>query len=47
MYSLEYNHIQYQINLINENMKENQNYMRVVDEVIYNWVRENGKELKQ
>ena len=36
--------MQYQINSINENMKEDQNYMRVVDEVIYNWVMENGKE---
>ena len=24
-----------QINLVNDNMKEDQNYMRVVDEVIY------------
>lgn len=47
MYSLEYNHIQYQINSINENMKElsnEQNYLRIVDDVIYNWVIENGKE---
>ena len=46
MYSLEYNHIQYQINQINENMKElsQKDYLSVLDNVIYNWVIENGKE---
>jgi len=27
-------------------LSNEQNYMRVVDEVIYNWVRENGKDPK-
>jgi hypothetical protein len=46
MYSLEYNHIQHQINLINENMKElsQKDYISALDNVIYNWVIENGKE---
>lgn len=46
MYSLGYNHIQYQINSINENMKElsQKDYLSALDNVIHNWVIENGKE---
>ena len=46
MYSLGYNHIQHHINSINENMKElnQKDYLSALDNVIYNWVIENGKE---
>jgi hypothetical protein len=48
MYSLEYNHIQHQINSINENMKElsQKDYLSTLDNVIYNWAIDNHREPK-
>lgn len=49
MYSLEYNHIQYQINSINENMKESNEksyYEGLLDNTIHHWVIDNHREPK-
>ena len=49
MYSLEYNHIQYQINSINENMKESneKSYDEgLLDNTIHHWAIDNHREPK-
>lgn len=49
MYSLEYNHMQHQINSTNQNIKDTNyqnNYIYVLDDAIYDWIIKNGREPK-
>jgi hypothetical protein len=49
MYSIEYNHIQYQINQVSSNIKysnEKSHYENVLDNTIYHWAIDNHREPK-